>query len=89
LTVQFAAEPLAQYRVAYERDHQRLRDLSEPRLFATRYRSPQPPLLELRAEDWRLMFRLPDPAPRRRQHPAPLVQLPLLPGDPPADQQHG
>ena len=89
LTVQFAAEPLAQYRVAYERDHKSLRDLTEPRLFETRYRSPQPPLLELRAEDWRLMFRLPDPTPRRRQHPAPLVQLPLLPDEPPADQQHG
>ena len=59
LTVQFATEPLAQYRVAYERDHQQLRDLTEPRLFETRYRSAQPPLLKLRAEDWRLMFRLP------------------------------
>jgi transposase len=81
LTVQFAAEPLARYRVAYERDHKRLRDLSEPRLFETRYRSPQLPLLELRTEDWRLMFRLPAAAPRRRRHPGALVQLPLLIGD--------
>jgi putative transposase len=89
LTVQFAAEPLAQYRVAYERDHTGLRDLTEPRLFATRYRSPQLPLLKLRTEDWRLMFRLPAPVPRRRRQPAPLVQLPLLPDEPLAEQQHG
>jgi transposase InsO family protein len=87
LTVQFAAEPLAQYRVTYARDHRGLRELSEPRVFATQYRSPQPPLLELRTEDWRLMFRLPDPAPRRRRRLPALVQLPLLPEEPPRERQ--
>jgi hypothetical protein len=89
LTVQFATEPLAQYRVVYERDHHQLRDLTEPRLFETRYRSAQPPLLELRADHWRLMFRLPAAAPRRRRRPAALVQLPLLPDEPPAGRQPG
>src|SRR5439155_6736617 len=35
LTVHFAEEPLAQYKVAYERDQKRLKTVTEPRLFET------------------------------------------------------
>ena len=35
LTVHFAEEPLAQYKVAYAGDGKRLRRVSDPRLFET------------------------------------------------------
>jgi hypothetical protein len=81
LIIQFEAAPLAQYRVTYERDHRGIREMTEPRLFETRYRSPQPLLPELHAEDWRVMIRLPEPAPRRRRLAA-SRQLPLLADEP-------
>lgn len=68
---------MAQYHVAYERDHKGLRDLTDPRLFETRYWSPQLLLWELGPEGWRVVLRLPKYAPRRRSL-AVGVQLPLL-----------
>jgi DNA-binding MarR family transcriptional regulator len=70
-------EPLAHYKVAYERDQKGLKMVAEPRLLETRFRSPQLLLWELGPEDWHLVLRLPEYAPRRRQIPA-AVQLPLL-----------
>jgi len=78
LTIHFAEDPLAQYTVAYERDQKRLRTITELRLFETQFQSPQLLLWELRPEDWHLVLRLPEYAPRRRQADA-AVQLPLLP----------
>jgi putative transposase len=78
LTVHFAGEPLAHYKVAYERDQKGLKAVTEPRLFETRFKSPQLALWELGPDDWHVVLRLPEYAPRRRQ-PAVAVQLPLLP----------
>ncbi len=80
LTVHFAEEPLAQYKVSYERDQKRLKSVTEPRLLETQFRSPQLLLWELGPEDWHLVLRLPEYAPRRRQTAA-AVQLPLLSGE--------
>ena len=41
LTVHFADEPLAQYKVAYASDGKRLRRVGHPRLFETPFQSPQ------------------------------------------------
>jgi transposase len=71
-------EPLAQYKVAYERDQKGLKTVTEPRLFETQFRSPQLELWELGPEDWHLVLRLPEYAPRRRPMST-AVQLPLLP----------
>jgi hypothetical protein len=84
LTIQFAEEPLAQYRVAYGRSQQELREVKEPRLFETRHRSPQLPLLELWSEDWRIVLRLPASAPRRRRTAGGGLQPPLFPWEPAA-----
>lgn len=66
LTVHFAEEPLAQYKVAYASDGKRLRQIIAPRLFETPFQSPQPFLWEHGLEDWHLVLRLPEYAPRRR-----------------------
>jgi hypothetical protein len=65
-----------------------LKTVTESRLFETPFTSPQLALWELRPDDWHRVLRLPEYAPRRRQQPAPLVQLPLLPDEPLTDQ-HG
>jgi hypothetical protein len=56
--VEYATEALAQYRVAYEPDGRRLRDVDEPRLFATRFPSPQPFLPPLDETTWHPAQRL-------------------------------
>ena len=63
--------------MSYERDQKRLKTVTEPRLLETQFQSPQPLLWGLGPEDWHVVLRLPEYAPRRRQIPA-AVQLPLL-----------
>jgi hypothetical protein len=77
-TVHFADEPLAQYKVSYERDQKALKAVTDPRLLETQFQSPQLALWEFGPEDWHLVPRLPECAPRRRPAAA-AVQLPLLP----------
>ncbi len=67
LTVEFADEALAQYRVAYQPDKRHFTALGAPRLFETPHRSPQLPLWELGDGEWLKVVRLPDYAPRKRQ----------------------
>jgi hypothetical protein len=67
LRVEFAETPLAEYRVAYRSDHHRLRSIDLTRLYETRHRSPQLPLLELDPRDWRLVMELPQLR-RQRSH---------------------
>jgi hypothetical protein len=52
LTIEYATEALAQYRLTYEADGRHIRAVSEPRLFATRHQSPQSWLPRLEALDW-------------------------------------
>jgi hypothetical protein len=66
LTVHFAEEPLAQYKVAYANAGKRLRQITEPRLFETPFQSPQPFLWERGLEDWHLVIKITEYAPRRR-----------------------
>jgi hypothetical protein len=67
LTVAYASEALAQYRVAFEPDGRHLRRVDEPRLFPTRYPSPQPFLPALDDTAWHLACRLAPYRPRRRR----------------------
>jgi len=67
LTVEHESETLAQYRVALESDGRRLRDVDEPRFFATAHHSPQPFLATLEATTWRPARRLAPYRPRRRR----------------------
>jgi putative transposase len=77
LTVHFAEEPLAQYKVAYANNGKRLRQITAPRLFETPFESPQPFLWERAFEDWHLVIKLPEYAPRRHVETL-AVQPPLF-----------
>ena len=65
LTVHFAEEPLAQYKVAYANNGKQLRRIMEPRLLETPFQSPQMFLWEQGLDDWQLVIKLPEYAPRR------------------------
>ena len=67
LTLEYAAATLAQYRVALEADGYRLREVDEPRLFATSHASPQPLLPPLAELPWQAAARLMPYRPRRRR----------------------
>jgi hypothetical protein len=58
LTVEYATEALAQYRVAYESGGRWLREVDELRLFPTRHPSPQPFLPPLDEAAWHPAQRL-------------------------------
>ncbi len=64
LTVEYADEPLAQYRVRYEPDKAHLLIVEERRLFEAPYQSPQSPLWEMSDAEWLKVLRRPDYAPR-------------------------
>jgi putative transposase len=78
LTIAHATDTLAQYRVAYAADRHHLREVSEPRLYPTCARYPQPFLPTLEDSPWQPVQQLPPYRPRRRR-PAVGNQMPLLP----------
>jgi hypothetical protein len=71
-------DTLAQYRVAYETDRYHLREVYEPRLYATRAWIPQPFLPVLEASRWQPIQRL-SPYRPGRHRTAIDNQMPLLP----------
>ena len=76
LTIEFADEPLAQYKVRYQPDKTHLRAVEEPKVFATAYRSPQVALWALNDSEWLKVIRRPEYAPRKpRQEP---IEQPAL-----------
>jgi transposase len=80
LTIEHAAETVAQYRVAVEADGRRLRDVADPRFFPTGHASPQPFLAPLEATEWLPAKRLARYRPRRKRVAAE-QQAPLLEPD--------
>ena len=81
-TVEYATEALAQYRVAYGSDGRGLREVDEPRLFPTRYPSPQPFLPPLGEVTWHPARRL-APYRARRASAGEGHQIRLFDPDPP------
>jgi hypothetical protein len=67
LTLEYATDTLAQYRVATEAGGRGLKEVDEPRLYATDHASPQPFLPELADLDWRPAQRLAPYRPRRQR----------------------
>jgi transposase len=67
LTIEHAAETLAQYRVAVETDGRRLREVTDPRFFPTGHASPQPFLAPLDETAWHSARRLAPYRPRRKR----------------------
>jgi transposase len=78
LTVHFTDDLLTRYTVAYERDQKGLKTVTDPRLFEAVFQSPQRWLWEHPPDDWQLVLRLPDYAPRRRAALHHTVQLTLF-----------
>jgi putative transposase len=64
LTIEFADEPLAQYKVRYQPDKAHLLAVEEGRLFETPYQSAQLPLWELSDAEWLKVVRRSAYAPR-------------------------
>ncbi len=81
LTVEFADEPPAQYRVTCQPDKRHLKAVTDPHLFETPHRSPQHPLWELGGGEWLTVLRVPAYA-LRPARPAGPLQAPLFPRDP-------
>ena len=67
LTIEWASDTLAQYRVTYEADGRHLREVGEPRLYASGHASPQPFLSPLDAVVWHPARRLAPYRLRRRR----------------------
>ncbi len=59
LTLEFGNTPLAQFTVSYQPDKKHFRQVSDPHLFETQYRSPQLPLWEPDVAVWHMVQRLP------------------------------
>jgi transposase len=67
LTIEHASETLAQYRVTAEANGHGLREVAEPRFFATSHGSPQPFLAPLEDTEWHPAQRLAPYRPRRKR----------------------
>jgi len=65
LTIAFADEPLARYRVRYQPDKRHLRAVEEPRLYETPYHAAQLPLWDLNDAEWLKVVSRPPYAPRK------------------------
>lgn len=78
LTIEFADEPLARYRVRYQPDKTHLRAVEEPQVYETPFRSPQLGLWQLDDTEWLKVIRRADYAPRRPRRAAP-TQAALFP----------
>ena len=65
LTVEYAGDTLARYRVTAEVGGRRLREVDEPRLYATAHASPQPFLAPVDEVEWHPVQRLAPYRPRR------------------------
>ena len=77
LTVTFADEPLAQYRVSYQPGEHHLAHMHELERFETPYQSPQWPLWEWDDSFWLSVIRLPQSTPRQKLSSTPGWQLSL------------
>jgi putative transposase len=80
LTIEYRAEALVQYQVAFEADGRSVREVGESNSFPHRYPSPQPFLPPMDETEWHPARRLAPYRPRRkRERDAP--QAPLFSGD--------
>lgn len=79
LKVEYKAVTLSKYAVELQDDHKHLREVGNPRLAETPFRSPQLTLIDLGPHEWLLYWRVPPYAPRRRiRHIPGIVQPPLF-----------
>jgi putative transposase len=79
LKVEYQAVTLAKYTVELQDDHKHLREVKNPRLADTPFRSPQLALFDLKPGEWLLYWKTPGHAPAHRRRSVPgIIQLPLF-----------
>jgi putative transposase len=78
LKIEYQAVTLATYSVEVEDDHRHLRQVSNPRLVQTPFRSPQLTLWTLSPDEWVLYWRTPDLIPARRKRLASEISQQML-----------
>jgi hypothetical protein len=79
LAIEHATTTLSAYEVTYAPGGHQLREVANPRCFATSYASPQPYLAPLDDLPWQLAYQVPAYAPRRPRGTG--RQLPLFPSE--------
>jgi hypothetical protein len=75
LKIEHQAVTLSAYTVELQEDHRHLREVSNPRLADTPFRSPQLTLIDISPHEWVLYWRTPSYAPRRRSRVHGVEQL--------------
>jgi len=81
LKIEYQETELAFYTIEWE-DNKRIKEVKNPRLIETGYRSPQLTLWTLGPDEWLLFLKLPDYAARKKPQKKPdVIQLPLLDPD--------
>jgi transposase len=79
LKIEYQATTLSKYTVQLQEDRRHVREVSNPRLADTPFRSPQLTLIDLSPTEWLLYWRTPQRVPaRRQQQVSGIVQLPLF-----------
>jgi len=79
ITIEYQAVTLSKYRLELEEDRKQIKQISNPHVAKTPFRSPQLTLLDVGPGEWRLYWRTPSYQPRRRIHLVEgVVQLPLF-----------
>lgn len=79
LKIEYQATTLSKYTVQLQEDHRHVREVSNPRLADTPFRSPQLTLISISPNAWLLYWRTPSYAPaRRKQQVQGILQLPLF-----------
>ena len=79
ITVEYQTVTLSKYSVELQEDRKRLKQVSNPHLSQTPFRSPQLTLIDVSPDEWRLYWRVPESVPRPRiRRLSDMVQLPLF-----------
>ena len=79
LKVEYEAVTLSKYTVSLQEDRKHLKEVSNPRVADTPFRSPQLTLIDLGPHEWVLFWRTPKSAPaRRKQRVQGIIQLLLF-----------
>jgi Integrase core domain. len=78
LKIEHQAVTLSKYTVELQDDHRHLREVSNPRLAETPFRSPQLTLIDMSPYEWVLYWRMPECAARRRRRSSEAKQLLLF-----------
>lgn len=77
LKVEYQDEELAFYTVQWQDDTKHIKEVTNPRVIETRYRSPQLTLWTLGPDEWLLFKKLPDSVARKKWKRTETIQLPL------------